>query len=67
MSFIIYQPMKMEQKECSETSAYKIQTRWNCPKENVERTEQGESFKSRISETLLNFTIVLLNMVQSVN
>jgi len=29
----IYLPMKMEQTECSETSAYKIQTPGNYPKE----------------------------------
>jgi len=27
--------MKMEQTECSETSAYKIQTSGNCPEENI--------------------------------
>jgi len=29
-----YVPMKMEQTECSETSAYKIQTPGNYPEEN---------------------------------
>jgi len=28
--------MKMEQKECSETSAYKIQTPGNYPEENIQ-------------------------------
>jgi len=28
-------PMKMEQTECSETSAYKIQTPGNYPEENI--------------------------------
>ena len=40
--------MKMEQTECSETSAYKIQTPGNYPEENIQHTEQGESLKSRI-------------------
>ena len=40
--------MKMEQTECSETSAYKIQTPGNYPEENMQRTEHGESLKSRI-------------------
>ena len=40
--------MKMEQTECSETSAYKIQTPGNYPEENIKHTEQGESLKSRI-------------------
>jgi len=38
----------MEQTECSETSAYKIQTQWNYPEENIKHTEHGESLKSRI-------------------
>jgi len=32
-----YPPMKMEQTECSETSAYKIQTPGNYPKESIQR------------------------------
>jgi len=39
--------MKMEQTECSETSAYKIQTLGNYPEENIQHTEHGESLKSR--------------------
>jgi len=39
--------MKMEQTECSETSAYKIQTPGNYPEENIQHTEHGESMKSR--------------------
>jgi hypothetical protein len=39
--------MKMEQIECSETSAYKIQTPGNHPEENVQHTEHGESLKSK--------------------
>jgi hypothetical protein len=37
----------MEQTECSETSAYKIQTPGNYPEENIQHTEHGESLKSR--------------------
>jgi hypothetical protein len=40
--------MKMEKTECSETSAYKIQTPGNYPEENIQHTEHGESLKSRI-------------------
>jgi len=32
--------MKMEQTECSETSAYKIQTPGNYPKENIQQNNQ---------------------------
>ena len=42
-----YLLMKMEQTECSETSAYKIQTPGNYPEENIQHTEHGESLKSR--------------------
>jgi len=38
----------MEQIECSETSAYKIQMPGNYPKENILYSEHGESLKSRI-------------------
>jgi hypothetical protein len=40
--------MKMEQIECSETSAYKIRTPENYPEENIQHTKNGESLKSRI-------------------
>jgi hypothetical protein len=43
-----YSPMKMEQTECSETSAYKIQTPWNYPEEIIQHSEHDESLKSRI-------------------
>ena len=43
-----YPPMKMEQTECSETSAYKIQTPGNYPEESVQHSERGESLKSEI-------------------
>ena len=32
--------------ECSETSAYKIQTPGNCPEESIQLSEHGESLKS---------------------
>ena len=46
-------PMKMEQKECSETSAYKIQTPGNYPEENIQHTEHGKSLKSSSTVSLL--------------
>ena len=39
--------MKMEQTECSETSAYEIQTPGNYPEEGIKYSEHGESLKSR--------------------
>jgi len=46
-----YQPMKMEETECSETSAYNIQAPGNCPEESIQHSEQGENLKSRIMLT----------------
>jgi len=40
-----YPPMKMEQTECSETFAYKIQTVGNYPEESIQHSEHGESLK----------------------
>jgi len=40
--------MKVEQTECSETSAYKIQTLGNYAEESIQHSEHGESLKSRI-------------------
>jgi hypothetical protein len=38
----------MEQTDCSETSAYKIQTPGNYPEEKIQHTEHGESLKFSI-------------------
>jgi hypothetical protein len=57
MKLFTYLPMKMEQTECSETSAYKIQTPGNYPEENIEHTEHCESLKSRIH--LAFFTLII--------
>ena len=40
-------PLKMEQIECSEMSAYVNQTPGNHPKENKQHSEHGESLKSK--------------------
>jgi hypothetical protein len=39
----------MEQTDCSETSAYKLQTPGNYPKESIQHLEHGESLKSRMN------------------
>jgi hypothetical protein len=39
-------PTKMEQTECSETSAYKIQTPGNYPEESIQHSEHGGSLIS---------------------
>jgi len=45
--------MKMEQTECAEKSAYKIQKPGNFPEENIQHSEKGENLKSRISEMFM--------------
>ena len=45
--FLLLPPMKMERTWCSETSAYKFQMSGNHPKERIQRSEHGESCKSR--------------------
>jgi len=49
--------MKMEQTECSETSAYKIHTLGNHPEENTQHTEHSESLKSRINSIVSVFSV----------
>ena len=46
------QPMKMEQIECSETSAYNNQTPGKYPKEYIQDSKLGESLKSSKRSTL---------------
>jgi len=49
LSEVLYHlPMKMEQTECSKTSAYIMQTPGNYPKENIMYSEHSESLKSRV-------------------
>jgi hypothetical protein len=40
--------MKMEQTECSETLAFKLQTPGNYPEESIGHSKYSESLKSRI-------------------
>jgi len=46
--FYTYPPVKMEQTECPQTSAYKIQTPGNYPEESIQHSDHGESLKSRM-------------------
>jgi len=43
----------MEQTECSETLANKIQTPGNYPEESIQHSEHGKSLKSRILRSLV--------------
>jgi hypothetical protein len=47
-SFYTHLPAYEDGTECSETSARKLQTPGNYPKENIHHTEHGKSLKSRI-------------------
>jgi hypothetical protein len=49
--------MKVEQTDCSETSAYKIQTPGNHPEERIQHSEHGENLKSRRIEMSLQFEV----------
>jgi len=44
--------MKMEQTECSEMSAYKIQMSGNYPEEIIQHSEHSESLKSGMNNEL---------------
>jgi hypothetical protein len=47
--------------ECSETSAYKIQTPGNYPEESIQHSEQGESLKSsRLKMFEISFVGIIL-------
>ena len=47
VEFYSHLPAYEDGTECSETSAYKLQTSGNYPKENIQHTEHGECLKSR--------------------
>jgi len=50
----------MEQTECSETLAYKIQTSGIYPEESIQHSEHGGSLKSRI---LLNCCVIYMSLL----
>jgi hypothetical protein len=61
--------MKMEQTDCFETSAYKIQTPGNYPEESIQHSEYGESLKSRtlykLSHNVISiYTMALVQIIQ---
>ena len=49
-----YPPIKMEQTECSETSAYKIPTPGNYPEESI---QYSETVKVRNQESLVFWSV----------
>ena len=58
-----YLPLRMEQKECSETSAYKIQTPGNYPEESIQYTSvMSDYICSYLNHTLVLTVTVLLTL-----
>ena len=55
--FLLTTPMKMEETECSEMSAHKIQMLGNHPKERIQHSDHGKSWKSRIKSLNLTFIV----------
>jgi hypothetical protein len=53
-SYPPYLPTYEDGTECSETSAYKIQTPGNYPEESIQQSEQSGVLKSRTSKTLID-------------
>ena len=49
--------MKMEQTECSETSAYKFQMPGIHPKESIQHSVHGESLKSGLSHAFIQYSV----------
>jgi len=58
-SFYTHLPSYEDGAECSETSAYKIQTPGNHPKESIQHSGHGESLKSRTPKIILSGQSVL--------
>ena len=53
---ILHLPAYEDGTECSETSAYKIQTPGNYPEESIQLSEHGECLKSRKLKTCFVFS-----------
>ena len=54
-----YMSLKIEQRECSENLAYKIQTPGNYPEESIQHSEHGESLKSGMQVKFAHILVVL--------
>ena len=60
-NLFVYEPIKMEQTECSEMSAYKIQMPGNYPEESIQHSEHDKSLKSRNFFFCLHHAFCLLD------
>jgi len=54
-----YPPAYEDEIECSEISAYKIQTPGNYPEECIQHAEHGKSLKSRLPILAGNGTLIV--------
>jgi hypothetical protein len=52
----------MEQTVCFERQAFKIQTPWNYPEENIEHTEHGECLQ--LHTLVVYFTAYLFGFIE---
>jgi hypothetical protein len=63
----------MEQTECSEMSAYKIQTLGNYPEESIQHSKHGRSLKSRILggylyiQYAIIFIVLVFNLIAQIS
>jgi len=57
--FYTHLPAYEDRTECSETSAYELQTPGNYPEESIQHSEHGESLKSRSISVLCTAAQVL--------
>ena len=58
--FLLTRPANMEQADCSDTSAHKIQTKGYDPKERIQHSKHGASLKSRTLNHFHNIVIMFL-------
>jgi hypothetical protein len=56
ISLLTYLPRKMEQTECSETSAHKIQTPGNYPEENIQHEKRLFQSSQKICDDVISVT-----------
>ena len=49
--------MKMEQTECSEKLAYKLQKLGNYPEESIQHSKHGNSWKSRKNKKIIMYMV----------
>jgi hypothetical protein len=59
--YVVFTRLWRRNRQCSETSAFELQTPGNPPKESIQHSEQGESLKSRTCLFSVLFVIRFLS------